>query len=124
MSSSFWWDDENFNTNVLVQTPPPAKRGLQSMFYLDSGDSGPSNDDVKQTQRVLGHMQSLGLSLNETLFYYLDQGGQHNEYFWGKRFNVPMQYLYPVSETPLVTITALVTQKGLPQQSQAQPNHD
>jgi hypothetical protein len=28
------------------------------------------------------------------LGYYLDQGGQHNEKYWGARFHVPMAFAY------------------------------
>jgi hypothetical protein len=38
-------------------------------------------------------MESLGFKLNSTLFYYLDHGGQHSEYYWGRRFWVPMQVI-------------------------------
>ena len=42
-------------------------------------------------------MRALGKIPNQTLFYYLDPGASHNEYFWGHRFHVPLQDLYPVS---------------------------
>lgn len=28
------------------------------------------------------------------LGYYLDEGGQHSEYYWGARFHVPMSFAY------------------------------
>ncbi len=36
----------------------------------------------------------MGYKINDNLFYYLDMGGQHNEYYWGKRFNIPMKNIY------------------------------
>ena len=38
MSSSFWWDERNFNNDILVNYPKPE---LPSTFYLDSGDCCP-----------------------------------------------------------------------------------
>jgi predicted alpha/beta superfamily hydrolase len=92
MSSSFWWNSEDFNNVILVKKPKPSQR---ETFYLDSGDSGDSQDDKVQTLSVMAHLQKLGYSLNQNLFYYLDKGGQHNEYFWGRRFWIPMTNLFP-----------------------------
>lgn len=98
MSTSFWWNNQDFNNTIMVKYPAPTPSSLN--VYLDSGDSGPSLDDVVETRTVLHHFESDGFVLNQTLFYYLDQGGQHNEYFWGKRFWIPMTYLYPPRPTP------------------------
>jgi len=99
MSSSFWWNNEDFNNVVLVQRSSPLPR---LTVYLDSGNAGPSNDDVLQTQRVRDHIARLGYTLNKNLYYFLDVGGQHSESYWGKRFYVPMQDLYPVPVLPLL----------------------
>lgn len=105
MSSSFWWNNEDFNNSVIPSAPPP-----HVGMYLDSGDAGPDNDDVNQTQTVRDSMLSLGFpyspivpqcgagapsSCLRTLAYYLDHGGQHGEAYWGARFYVPMLYAYP-----------------------------
>jgi hypothetical protein len=37
---------------------------------------------------------SLNYTLNDSLFYYLDKGGQHNEKYWGNRFNIPLKLLF------------------------------
>jgi hypothetical protein len=82
-------------------------------IYLDSGDAGPDNDDKAQVQshsqshrvfaflmscpqtlRVRNHLESLGFQLGGNLSYYLDHNGEHSEYFWGKRFHVPLAALY------------------------------
>uniref|UniRef100_A0A6B2LF31 Esterase n=1 Tax=Arcella intermedia TaxID=1963864 RepID=A0A6B2LF31_9EUKA len=91
MSSSFWWNDEDFLNTILTK---PKQSPSNVLFYLDSGDSGPDNDDMTQTIAVTQKLQSLGFTLNNNLFYFLDKGGQHNEYYWGSRFWVPMSDLY------------------------------
>lgn len=98
MSSSFWWDTENFNRDILVNYPPPSF----STFYLDSGNCCPEpySDDAFQTKAVRNSMEELGFVLDKDLFYYLDQGGQHSEYYWGRRFDVPMKDLYPITLSP------------------------
>jgi len=90
MSSSFWWNNEDFNMLILNSSMPQESIKI----YLDSGNAGPDRDDVVQTRQVRDHIESLGFVLNRTVFYYLDIGGQHNEYYWGQRFHVPMTYFY------------------------------
>jgi len=98
MSSSFWWDKDNFNFDILNNYPAPA---LET-FYVDSGNCCPEpfNDGNVQSKMVTNHMEELGFVMNKDLFYYLDEGGQHSEYYWGKRFYIPMDDLYPIVPTP------------------------
>lgn len=96
MSSSFWWNNQDFNNTILNLRPIPK----DTIFYLDSGDSGPDNDDETQTKTVLSTMNGLGFINNSTLFYYLDHGGQHNEKYWGDRFWSPMLSLFPLVIEP------------------------
>jgi len=98
MSSSFWWNYRDFNEVILATYPKPADETI----YLDSGNCCPipTGDDHYQTAQVRNTMESLGLTMNQTLFYYLDEGGQHSEYYWGQRFWVPMTDLYPPSNSP------------------------
>lgn len=42
MSSSFWWNNEDFNNQILVNHPTPNNHVT---IYIDSGDSGNDNDD-------------------------------------------------------------------------------
>lgn len=94
MSSSFWWNNQDFNNTILNRPYIPSNIDI----YLDSGDSGDSNDDVVQTQTVTKHILSFPpFTLNQNVHYYLDKGASHNEYYWGKRFYVPMLALYKKS---------------------------
>jgi len=97
MSSSFWWDNDDFNNTIMLKPSPLGKLAV----YLDSGDSGKATcdakedgDDCVETIKVRDHFSSLGWTLNTDLFYYLDAGGQHNEYYWGNRFNRPLQAFF------------------------------
>lgn len=92
MSSSFWWNSEDFNSQVLVQNKPPPYR---TKFYLDSGDTGMLLDDLEQTIRVREHMLKLGWSLDQNLFYLRDHGGGHSTPFWRNRVWLALRKLYP-----------------------------
>lgn len=72
------WNNEDFN-GIVMQKKPANK---QNIFYLDSGNQGPGQDDIVQTTTVRKHMQQLGWNLDFNLDQYIDQGGQHSEYFW------------------------------------------
>jgi len=95
MSSSFWWNTEDFNNVILKNYPRPDKDTL----YVDSGTCCPNpiGDDHYQTLRVVDSMQDLGYTMNKDLFYYVDEGASHNELYWGLRFNEPMRALYPIT---------------------------
>lgn len=95
MSSSFWWNNESFNNTILETPPSVGPPHPDVVFYLDSGNAGPDNDDVVQTTTVFKHLLADGYTRNETVFHYVQPGGQHNEYYWGKRFDVPCKALFP-----------------------------
>ena len=97
MSSSFWWNSQDFLHAVMQSHSAPYNK---VQIYLDSGNEGPGKDDVTETIAVREKMIAQGYVLNQTVYYYLDPGGRHNEYFWGKRFHVPMTDLYPPVFTP------------------------
>jgi len=98
MSSSFWWNSEDFNNTVMEHPPSVGPATPDVIFYLDSGNAGPDNDDVVQTHTVFEHLKSDGYQLNSTLYYYTQPGGQHSEKYWGERFNIPMRDLFPVQQ--------------------------
>ena len=94
MSSSFWWDFENFRHEIVPQLT--VEHARTQKYYIDSGDSGDTDDGRPESSRV---MTQFPIRVNEfiigtNLFYYLQRGGHHNEYFWSKRFRHPMQWLY------------------------------
>ncbi len=50
MSSSFWWNSEDFNNQILVKYPTPSNN---VKIYIDSGDSGTDNDDEAVSRSVV-----------------------------------------------------------------------
>lgn len=102
MSSSFWWNNEDFNNVILVDRSNPTPK--LNALYMDSGTEGPGQDDKKETVTVRDHILHSWpdvYSLNHTLFYYLDVGAEHNEKFWGARFWIPMTNMYPPQPLPV-----------------------
>lgn len=104
MSSSFWWNNESFN-NTILETHAPGVFPPVVAVYLDSGNAGPDNDDFNQTLTVRNRYLGMGWSYGNDawapvedearpLGYYVDNGGQHNELYWGARFHVPMTFAF------------------------------
>ncbi|KAA0173837.1 hypothetical protein FNF27_04594 [Cafeteria roenbergensis] len=101
MSSSFWWDGEHFLNATLAKASPATAPPVD--WYVDSGDSGPDNDDEAQTLRVYNRMQQLGYepgqlpdaaaSARGSVWHYVQPGGRHNEKYWGERFYIPERLL-------------------------------
>lgn len=103
MSSSFWWNSQDFNGTVLQRPTRPGPSQLQ--VYLDSGNSGagpfcsPADaDDCVETVTVRDRLEELGWVTGKDLYYYLDVGGRHSEAFWGRRFHLPLLALFGVGQ--------------------------
>jgi len=90
MSSSFWWNGQDFNKTVMTQQ----QSARTTLFYIDSGDSGNDSDGLAETLVVRDHFLRLGFNLNSNLYFNTDQGGQHNELSWGKRLWIPLQTFF------------------------------
>ena len=86
------WNSQDFLSAVLPAHTPPAG----SSVYVDSGDSGPGQDDEAETQAVFAALQKS----QARAAYYLDVGGQHSEKYWGARFWRPLQFLFPAASPP------------------------
>lgn len=96
MSSSFWWDDNDYQNNVIVKNDIDRSYALAT-FYMDSGTRGGDETCVVYTTQVYDYYQTKGFVTDKNLFKYIDQGGSHNEASWGARFYLPVQDLYPSS---------------------------
>lgn len=96
MSSSFWWDDNDFQNHVIVNNRPSSDVPYP-VFYMDSGTSGGDGSCAVYTSQVYDYYVSIGFQENTDVFKYIDAGGSHNEASWGARFYLPMQDLYPAS---------------------------
>jgi predicted alpha/beta superfamily hydrolase len=90
MSPSTWWN----STQILGQVatiPQQPQRALK--VYVDSGDSGPSNDDVTNTATLAQTYKTDGYVEGTTLHYVVQPGGQHNETYWAQRLPGGLAFL-------------------------------
>jgi len=80
MSPSTWWDGRVILTFV-AQTG--ATRPLK--VYVDSGDSGPSNDGVDDTRDLANAYRALGYVDGVNFTYVVQAGATHTEAAWASR---------------------------------------
>jgi predicted alpha/beta superfamily hydrolase len=90
MSPSTWW-----NNDVIigdVGTMPTTARSAR--VYVDSGDSGNSNDDVTNTNMLAATYVNLGYTTGVDFLHVVQAGGQHNEVYWAERLPGALQFLF------------------------------
>ena len=89
MSPSTWWDNRVILARVAATGAAP--RPLR--VYVDSGDAGPSMDDVANTTMLSAKYVALGYALGTTLRHVIDPGASHSEQFWARRFPAAAAFL-------------------------------
>jgi predicted alpha/beta superfamily hydrolase len=84
LSPSTWWD----NTWLLgqSQSATPAIRRI----YIDSGNAGPSQDDVTNTGKLAAEWKT---KPNVEVDYLVADGAQHNETYWRQRIPGALAFL-------------------------------
>jgi predicted alpha/beta superfamily hydrolase len=83
LSPSTWWDNVWIIPRVQSEPTNPVR------VYVDSGDSGPSNDDKTNTAKLAATYKANGASVD----YLVQAGGQHNEYYWRQRLPGALAFL-------------------------------
>jgi predicted alpha/beta superfamily hydrolase len=88
MSPSVWWDNEVILSVVATTgTTRPLK------VWVDSGDSGASNDGVDGARRLAAAYRALGYVDDVTLVHVVQQGATHTESAWATRLPWALQFL-------------------------------
>ncbi len=89
MSPSSWWHDRYIIGAVSEGLPLPPTR-----VYLDSGDSGPSQDNMENTRALAAAFTSLGYEPGVTLEHIVQAGASHNEVYWAERLGHALWFLF------------------------------
>ena len=89
LSPSTWWDSDWLLGDV--GKTPASPRPLR--VYVDSGNAGPSRDDVTQTRKLAAEYRTLGYKEGTTLDYLVQNGGQHSETYWAERLPGTLAFL-------------------------------
>ena len=90
MSPSTWWDDKFIIGEVGTLATKPSK---PLRIYVDSGDSGQSNDDVVNTTALAAKYRAIGYSDNKDLKHVVKSGAQHSESYWAQRLPEALHFL-------------------------------
>ncbi len=90
MSPSTWWGGTMILGEVSSTPTRPAK---PLRVYVDSGDSGTSNDDVTNTTELAARYRKAGYTDSKDLLHVVQAGGQHNETYWASRLPAALHFL-------------------------------
>lgn len=82
VSPSVWWDDRE-----IVRRVNNLPKKLPIQIWLDMG-TAESASGVADCGLLRGALTSKGWVLGRDLTYFVDQGAQHNEEAWAKRFGM------------------------------------
>lgn len=86
MSPATWWADEWITSHVNYTAP--------WRIYLDSGDSGPVDDDVALTTNLAaGFEAAAAAGEGVNVLHVVQPGAEHGEAWWRERFPVAMRFL-------------------------------
>lgn len=88
MSPSVWWDNR-----VLLTTVSQTSTSRPIRVYLDSGDSGNSNDGVSDTRDLAAAYRALGYAEGSTLKHVVQPGATHTEAAWASRLPGALEFL-------------------------------
>lgn len=88
MSPSSWWDDR-----MIIKTVAASSRQAQRV-YVDSGDSGPSMDDLADTKDLASAYRSIGYVEGVDFHYVVQPGAVHNEVYWAQRLPGALRFLF------------------------------
>jgi len=89
MSPSTWWDN-GWIIAAVRETRGAPQKPLRA--YIDSGDSGPSQDDVSQTAQLAQAYRDGGQAQVQ-VDYLVQHGGQHGEHWWRQRAPGALRFL-------------------------------
>jgi predicted alpha/beta superfamily hydrolase len=83
LSPSTWWDGTWILPRVAAEPTNPAR------IYVDSGDSGTSQDDRANTAKLAQAYRTRGATLD----YLVQAGAQHSEFYWRQRVPGALAFL-------------------------------
>jgi predicted alpha/beta superfamily hydrolase len=87
VSPSVWWDDR-----LMVKRVAALPKKLSSRIWVDIGSE--EGDGVRDAAKLCEALVGKGWSLGKDLVFYNEQGGQHNEDSWARRFGLLLRFLF------------------------------
>lgn len=87
LSPSTWWDNTWVIGQLQATGPSPVK---PARVYVDSGDSGPSNDDEQNTAALAKAYQGVGWI---SVQHLVGHGDSHDETAWARRLPGALNFL-------------------------------
>ena len=93
ISPSLWWD-KGVAFNHVRQLPPHLNIWMDMGTQEGYKKSTKENINIMMTRYMKSSFQGLGYKEGYNLAYMEDKGGQHNEYWWGRRLHMSLIFLF------------------------------
>ena len=88
VSSSFWWNKRELVTKLPARVPVK--------YYLDAGTM---DDGLEDSSAMRDALLRQGYKQDVDLFFYVAEGGSHNEKSWAARVEKPLSWFFPFGST-------------------------
>lgn len=95
MSPSTWWDERYILSAVARRAGQPPRPAL---VYVDSGDSGPSRDDVDNTRQLAQTYRMAGYRDGVDFLHVVQPGALHSEAYWASRLPAALRFLLQANQ--------------------------
>ena len=92
VSPSLWWD-----TGVMQKKLEAMKFPWKVRLWVDIG-TGEGLDGVMRARKLVQTLESKGMKPKKDFAYYEEEGGQHNEAAWARRFGEILLFLFPARQ--------------------------
>ncbi len=89
VSPSLWWDN-----GVMQRKMEAHKFPWRVKLWMDMG-TAEGTDAVIRTRKLAETLAGKGMKQGRDFNYYEEEGGQHNEAAWARRFGEILLYLFP-----------------------------
>ncbi len=91
LSPSVWWDNR-----VLLSEVGELQHKLPLRIWLDAG-TAEGDETIANVQALRDALVGKGWVIGEDLAYLEEEGGEHNEQSWARRFDRVLKFLFPPS---------------------------
>ena len=91
LSPSVWWDNR-----VLLSEVEALQHKLPLRIWLDAG-TAEGDETIANVQALRDALVGKGWVVGQDLAYLEEEGGEHNEQSWARRFDRVLKFLFPPS---------------------------
>jgi predicted alpha/beta superfamily hydrolase len=102
LSPSLWWADRHIIDYIAEEDTVAGPSKIWLDMGTEEGDDEEDEDEkyesVEEARMMADVLVEKGYEIGVDLFYYEDEGAEHNEWAWGNRIDEVLKALFPPEE--------------------------